>query len=200
MPICLTQICAFIWQSCFCGKINRSLNRTTSSGFSPSQFLFHKNEFETLIEVHDMESCRCFMIFNADFAVCSHQVGAIRHQRHQQRSRFTHKTERNVDKTQPRILRTRVMLSNTPTSGGERHRRRRALFTLDAPCIAPYEVRFLFGRSTTLRNDRRYVAFWKHVLQLPNSTMQIFMHQNIHWKCKYTIFWTCKIHVNRVNN
>ena len=63
-----------------------------------------------------------------------------------------------------------------------------------------YEVRFLFGRSTMLRNDRRYVAFWKHILQLPNSTVQILTHQNVHLKYKYTNFWRCKIYVNRVNN
>ncbi len=63
-----------------------------------------------------------------------------------------------------------------------------------------YEVCFLFDRSTARRNYLRFMAFWKHVLQLPNSTMQILMHQNVHLKYKYINFYTCKIHVNRVNN
>ena len=65
---------------------------------------------------------------------------------------------------------------------------------------AVYEVRFLFDRSTALRNYPRFMAFWKHVLQLPNSTMQILTHQNVHLRYKYTNFWTCKIYINRVNN
>ncbi len=74
--------------------------------------------------------------------------------------------------------------------------------TTDAPVFKAllYEVRFLFGRSTALRNDSRFMAFWKHVIQLPNSIMQILKYQNVHLKYNYTNFWICKIHVNRINN